>query len=60
MDETKKPEGIVKAMESVESALPELPEAQLNQVVGGTKLTDKASPKLMTVCATGKHYDEAN
>ena len=44
MDETKKPEGIVKAMESVESALPELPEAQQNQEVGGTKLTDKESP----------------
>ena len=59
MDETKKPEGIVKAVESVESALPELPEAQLNQVVGGTKLIDKASPDLFLKCTTGKHYDEA-
>jgi type VI protein secretion system component Hcp len=59
MDEMKKPEDIVKAVESVESSLPELPEAELNQVVGGTKPTDKASPILMNVCATGKHYDEA-
>ena len=59
MDETKKPEGIVKAVESVESALPELPEGELNQVVGGTKSTDKASPDLFLKCTTGKHYDEA-
>jgi hypothetical protein len=57
MDETKKPEEIVRAAESVESALPELPEGELNQVVGGTKSTDKASPKLMSSCATGKHIE---
>ena len=55
MDETKKPEGIVKAMESVESALPELPEGELNQVVGGTKPTDKATPDLFLKCTEGKH-----
>ena len=55
MDETKKLEDIVKAVESVESSLPELPEGELNQVVGGTKPVDKASPHLLTVCAEGKH-----
>jgi hypothetical protein len=59
MDEMKRPEDIVKSVASVESSLPELPEGELNQVVGGTKSTDKASPTLMNVCTTGKHYNEA-
>ena len=56
MDETKKAEEIVA---SVESSLPELPEAELNQVVGGTKPIDKASPKLFQNCVTGTHIKTA-
>jgi hypothetical protein len=55
MDETKKPEDIGKAVESVELPSLELPEAELAQVVGGT---DKASPTLATACAKGKHFDK--
>jgi len=57
MDEVKKAAEIVKSAESLESSLPELPEGELNQVVGGTKQTDKASPKLLLSCATGKHIE---
>jgi len=60
MDETRKLKEIVKPVESVEPSLAEVPEGELNQVVGGTKSTDKASPTLMTSCATGKHIDQAN
>jgi hypothetical protein len=51
MDETKKPEEIVKSIESVESSSPELPEAELNQVVGG-------APKLYDAGAKGTHIPE--
>ena len=51
MDETKKPEEIVKPVESVESSLPELPETELNQVVGG-------STTLSSACCKGTHIPE--
>jgi type VI protein secretion system component Hcp len=34
---------------------PTLSEQELEQVVGGTKTTDKASPKLFEACSSGKH-----
>ena len=33
----------------------ELSEQQLDNVAGGTKTTDRASPNLFTQCCTGKH-----
>jgi type VI protein secretion system component Hcp len=41
------------------SQLIELSELQLDNVVGATKITDKASPKLFNSCATGEHIKTA-
>jgi type VI protein secretion system component Hcp len=35
---------------------PTLSEQELEQVVGGTKTTDQASPKLFQLCCSGQHY----
>jgi type VI protein secretion system component Hcp len=34
---------------------PTVSEQELEKVVGGTKLTDKASPKLLLACGAGEH-----
>jgi type VI protein secretion system component Hcp len=38
---------------------PTLSEQDLEQVVGGTKTTDKASPTLFEACSSGKHIAKA-
>jgi type VI protein secretion system component Hcp len=35
---------------------PTLSEQELGQVVGGTKTTDQASPKLFQTCCSGQHF----
>lgn len=54
-DEIKKIEdGAPKAEPSAE-----LPEQQLDAVVGGTKIVDKSSAQLFKACATGEHIKSA-
>jgi type VI protein secretion system component Hcp len=38
----------------------ELSEQQLDSVAGGTKITDQSSPKLFTLCCSGKHFKDAS
>ncbi len=38
----------------------ELSEQQLDNVAGGTKSTDLASPNLFSQCCTGKHISRGN
>jgi type VI protein secretion system component Hcp len=42
-----------------QSKLIELSEPQLDNVAGGTKKTDSASPNLFSKCCNGKHIDSA-
>jgi type VI protein secretion system component Hcp len=44
---------------TIQSKLVELSRQQLDNVAGGTKNIDKASPKLFQSCATGEHIKTA-